>query len=160
MEVNKLFSDTNTELRNQFVYSDKGFTEENEEGEIEETRKIESKVSRERNSFTTVSNDDINEGVDDLIEFMSPTMLHHTTEDTVKKYISDKYGEKTEIIAGKKYRLKQGETIFDIIDNSASLTRKGTFNKILLNNSTSTILSRNSGLNINTSNYETGSNFI
>ena len=90
---------------------------------------------------------------------MSPTMLHHTTEDTVKKYISDKYGEKTEIIAGKKYRLKQGETIFDIIDNSVSLTRKSTFNKILLNNSTSTILSRNSGLNINTSNYETGSNF-
>ena len=159
IEVNKLFSDTNTELRNQFVYSDKGFAEENEEGEIEETRKIESKVSRERNSFTTVSNDEINEGVDDLIEFMSPTMLHHTTEDTVKKYISDKYGEKTEIIAGKKYRLKQGETIFDIIDSSVNLTRKNTFNKILLNNNTSTILSRNSGLNINTSNYETGSNF-
>ena len=97
--------------------------------------------------------------MDDLIEFMSPTMLHHTTEDVVKKYISDKYGEKTEIIAGKKYRLKQGETIFDIIDNSVSLTRKSTFNKILLNNSTSTVLSRNSGLNINTSNYESGSNF-
>ena len=159
IDVNKLFSDTNTELRNQFVYSDKGFAEENEEGEIEETRKISSRVSRERNSFTTVSSDEISEGVDDLMEFMSPTMLHHTTEDTVKKYISDKYGEKTEIIAGKKYRLKQGETIFDIIDNSVSLTRKNTFNKILLNNSTSTILSRNSGLNINTSNYETGSNF-
>ena len=159
IDVNKLFSDTNTELRNQFVYSDKGFAEENEEGEIEETRKISSKVSRERNSFTTVSSDEISEGVDDLMEFMSPTMLHHTTEDTVKKYISDKYGEKTEIIAGKKYRLKQGETIFDIIDNSVNLTRKNTFNKILLNNSTSTILSRNSGLNINTSNYETESNF-
>ena len=159
IDVNKLFSDTNTELRNQFVYSDKGFAEENEEGEIEETRKISSRVSRERNSFTTVSSDEISEGVDDLMEFMSPTMLHHTTEDTVKKYISDKYGEKTEIIAGKKYRLKQGETIFDIIDNSVSLTRKNTFNKILLNNSTSTILSRNSGLNINTSNYETESNF-
>ena len=38
IDVNKLFSDTNTELRNQFVYSDKGFAEENEEGEIEEKK--------------------------------------------------------------------------------------------------------------------------
>lgn len=178
LEIDNLLSNTKSVLKNEFCYTDEGYKNKNKDGEVTSKRGIKSLVSRERNSLSSLSEDNgensINAGTDDIIDIYAPNVYIHSYDGNIQEVIRDTDSDKIKRLKlknGAKLRIEQQNNktydnlnLIELANDYFKLERREEQgskirNIISLINGETKIASRNSGVSFVTDNYETESMF-